>query len=236
MSSQNNRDEIDDIMNEIEALQRSMVASQDTGSETAAPEAHEPVAAPAPEPEPSLDMAEFRGSSDDVSMEETLSNLKDDASSGPNLIDQAIEAENQAAHEDVEPELADEAVVEAEEDELLDEAEAEALDDAVAEAEKAAIAAAAEVEAAEAVEVAEVSEVPQPEIQEVVMSEAPRRERNAHPPSMSLKLTGDILMRLSCEFEGQEVLIGFEDGTLRIEMSDGTEFKIPVRRAVRKAA
>lgn len=207
-------DEIDAIMNEIEELQQSMSASQ---------------AAPASEPEPDV-MQEFQGSGDDVSMEETLANLKDDEPSGPNLIDQAMEAEAAAKAndeskpgtelEDVLEEVQDELEKATEEDELLDESETEALDVAVAEAEEAAL-------------LADKSEE-----EEVPMSEAPRRGRsNAEQPSVSVKLTGEMLLRLSYEFEGQEVLIGFSDGALRVELSDGAEFKIPVRRTpARKAA
>jgi hypothetical protein len=70
------------------------------------------------------------------------------------------------------------------------------------------------------------------------MSEAPRRGRTGtQHPTVSVKLTGDMVLRLSYEFEGQEVVVGFVDGALRVELSDGTEFKIPVRRAqVRKVA
>jgi hypothetical protein len=215
-------DEIDEIMNEIEELQQSMSASQAT-----------PAAEPATEPNV---MDEFKGGGDDVSMEETLANLKDDEPSGPNLIDQAMEAEaaaNKANDEAIPtPELEevleevqsemDEAI---EEDELLDESEAEALDDAVAEAEEAALLAAN----SDSEDHAEEEEVP--------MSEAPRRGRSSSgQPTVSVKLTGDMLLRLSYEFEGQEVLVSFADGSLRVELSDGTEFKIPVRRTLRKAA
>jgi hypothetical protein len=176
-------------------------------------------------------MEEFQAGSGEVSMEETLSNLKDDEPSGPNLIDQAIAteaaAEEPAAvveHEEEQGEAPEEIVTEeeeisAEQDELLDEAETEALDEAVAEEEQAIL---EEVESAEQEE-------------EVTMAETPRRGGNSS--TVSLKLTGDMVLRLSYEFEGQDVRIGFSDGALRVELSDGTEFKIPVRRnSLRKVA
>ncbi len=150
-------------------------------------------------------------------MEETLGDLKDEEPSGPNLIDQAMEAE--AAREAAAKE-------EEKHDELLDQAEAEALDDAIAAEEEAAL---QEVHAEEQEE-------------EVTMSEAPRRGRSSHSNDskgghVAVKLSGDMTLRLSYEFEGQEVTIGFTDGSLRVELSDGTEFKIPVRRnPLRKAA
>lgn len=224
-------DEIDEIMNEIEELQKSMSASQVTPAAPSAPEVNV--------------MEEFKGGSDDVSMEETLANLKDDEPSGPNLIDQAMEAEaaaSQAPDEEVSsPELEEvlkevqsEAEEAAEEDELLEEAEAEALDNAVAEAEEAALLA-AESEDQDSPVSEEVEKVVEKE--EVPMSEAPRRGRTqSGQPTVSVKLTGDMLLRLSYEFEGQEVLVSFADGSLRVELSDGTEFKIPVRRALHKVA
>jgi hypothetical protein len=241
-------DEIDEIMNEIEELQQSMSAAQN-GSAPAprAQAAPVPVAAqPASEPsaaEPNV-MEEFQGGSGDVSMEETLANLKDDEPSGPNLIDQAMEAEAAAQAEEAESaevaEVGEIAEVEAMEDpseELLDDAETEALDEAVAEAEKAAILAAAEAEAAvaeadaAAEALAQEEDLVDEEMEEVPMSEAPRRGRTpSHQPTVSMKLTGDMLLRLSYDFEGQEVVVGFSDGALRVQLSDGTEFKIPVRR------
>jgi hypothetical protein len=70
------------------------------------------------------------------------------------------------------------------------------------------------------------------------MSETPqRRTRLESVPSadgatgsVSIKLAGTMTLKLSYEFEGQEVTVGFVDGALRVELSDGTEFKIPVRR------
>jgi hypothetical protein len=201
--AQESIDEIDEIMNEIEELQQSMNST---------PEAPAPKAAAIAE-EPNV-MEEFQAGSSDVSMEETLGDLKDDEPGGPNLIDQAMEAE-----------AAREAESQSDVDELLDEAEVEALDDEIAAAEEAAI----------------------QEIQEEVtpMSDSTQRRGRPGPVhhgdskngSVGVTLRGDMTLRLSYEFEGQEVVIGFADGALRVELSDGTEFKIPVRRnPLRKVA
>ncbi len=47
---------------------------------------------------------------------------------------------------------------------------------------------------------------------------------------LSMTLSGQMTLKLKYEFEGQEVTIGFVDQCLKVELSDGTEFKIPVKR------
>jgi len=49
-------------------------------------------------------------------------------------------------------------------------------------------------------------------------------------PSLTMSLTGSMTLRLKYEFAGQEVTVGFTDEFLKIELADGTEFKIPVGR------
>jgi hypothetical protein len=39
-----------------------------------------------------------------------------------------------------------------------------------------------------------------------------------------------MTLRLKYEYNGQDVTIRFVDQCLRVELSDGTEFKIPVAR------
>jgi hypothetical protein len=46
--------------------------------------------------------------------------------------------------------------------------------------------------------------------------------------SLSMTLSGSMTLKLSYEYEGQEVSIGFADQYLQISLADGTEFKIPV--------
>lgn len=48
--------------------------------------------------------------------------------------------------------------------------------------------------------------------------------------SLSLTLSGSMTLRLKYEYNGQDVTIRFVDQCLRVELSDGTEFKIPVAR------
>jgi hypothetical protein len=48
--------------------------------------------------------------------------------------------------------------------------------------------------------------------------------------SLTLTLTGNMTLKLKYEFEGQEVMVSFADQALRVQMSDGTEFKVPVAR------
>lgn len=56
--------------------------------------------------------------------------------------------------------------------------------------------------------------------------------------TLSMTLTGSMTLKLKYEYEGQEVLVGFQDGSLCIQLADGAEFKIPVsrNRAQRRAA
>ncbi|MFL5812287.1 MAG: hypothetical protein ACJ763_01820 [Bdellovibrionia bacterium] len=49
-------------------------------------------------------------------------------------------------------------------------------------------------------------------------------------PSLTMSLTGSMTLKLKYEFAGQEVTVGFSDDFLKIELADGTEFKIPVGR------
>jgi hypothetical protein len=60
------------------------------------------------------------------------------------------------------------------------------------------------------------------------------REQNDHQdsasPSLTMSLTGSMTLRLKYEFAGQEVIVGFTDEFLKVELADGTEFKIPVGR------
>jgi hypothetical protein len=48
--------------------------------------------------------------------------------------------------------------------------------------------------------------------------------------TLSLTLSGNMTLKLKYEFEGQEVTISFADQALRVQMTDGTEFKLPVAR------
>lgn len=51
---------------------------------------------------------------------------------------------------------------------------------------------------------------------------------SAVPGEMTMSLTGAMTLKLKYEFEGQEVTIAFADGTLKVSLADGSEFKIPL--------
>lgn len=57
-------------------------------------------------------------------------------------------------------------------------------------------------------------------------------------PTLSMTLQGSMTLRLKYEFAGQEVSVGFSDDFFRIELADGTEFKIPVgkQKGLRRVA
>ncbi len=48
--------------------------------------------------------------------------------------------------------------------------------------------------------------------------------------ALRMTLTGEIQLQLQYEVGGQEVSIGFENDTLKVSLSDGTEFRIPLKR------
>jgi hypothetical protein len=54
--------------------------------------------------------------------------------------------------------------------------------------------------------------------------------------TLSMTLTGNMTLKLKYEFEGQEVTISFADQALRVQMTDGTEFKVPVARTASSAS
>jgi CheY-like chemotaxis protein len=204
-------DEIDQIMNEIEELQKGM----NPPKQAAEAPAHLSPAASAVSSDDA--MAEFQAGRGETSMEETLSSLKDDEPAGHNLIDQALEAEAAAVAAATSAGLSEDEEIEA----AIAQAEAEAL----------AAAAAAPEPKAEAVSADLMIE----EIQEPVMSRDSQRRSSrvsTGPASaeVALTLAGDMNLKVTYEFEGQEVRIGFTDGALQVTLSDGTEFKIPVRR------
>lgn len=61
---------------------------------------------------------------------------------------------------------------------------------------------------------------------------------NEAAPSLTMSLTGSMTLRLKYEFAGQEVTVGFTEECFKIELADGTEFKIPMGRqkALRRVA
>ncbi|MBY0471744.1 hypothetical protein K2X30_11310 [bacterium] len=51
--------------------------------------------------------------------------------------------------------------------------------------------------------------------------------------ALTLSLVGNMNLKLKYESEGHEVLISFADEALRVQLEDGTEFKIPMGRRAR---
>ena len=47
--------------------------------------------------------------------------------------------------------------------------------------------------------------------------------------NLTMNLNGNMTLKLKYDFEGQEVTISFSAGALIVRLSDGTEFKVPVR-------
>ena len=63
--------------------------------------------------------------------------------------------------------------------------------------------------------------------EEAYMSEESATAENG---SLTMKLTGNMTLTLQYDFEGEAVKVSFADHSLKVQLSDGTEFKIPVRR------
>jgi hypothetical protein len=49
--------------------------------------------------------------------------------------------------------------------------------------------------------------------------------------SLTMTLTGSMKLKLQYDYEGQTITVGFIDGALKVELADGTEFKVPVNRS-----
>ena len=221
MSSSDSLDEIDQIMNEIEELQQSMATAQaqpaPSGNSSASPlDSETKVAQTAvlqSAPEVANDaMAEFSSGRTETSLEDALGDLKDDEPAGPNLIDKAIEAEATAIEASAVGEVANAGANGTEQN--IDETISEIIDESVDES------------------IDETIEEP------LQMHELTKRRAsgNSNPsaatqvPTLNVQLSGDMKLKLIYEFEGQDVIVSFSDGALKVELSDGTEFKIPVRR------
>jgi hypothetical protein len=187
------QDEIAKIMSEIDTLQSSM-AEAPAAAQPVPTEAHdEPLAVEAvAEADPGITMQDFRGGSDEPSMEETLGSEIEEPAAGGLLAEATVPATEASAPVEAP------APVEGE----------------------------ARVPVAAKQEEATVTEF-KPKAVPVAEPE-PRGESQSG--TLTLSLTGSMNLRLRYECEGQEVTIGFVDGALRVELADGTEFKVPVRR------
>ena len=80
---------------------------------------------------------------------------------------------------------------------------------------------------------AEVQEAPVRLAYERSAAEPPAPHSQTSPQSggsLSMRLTGSMTLTLEYEYGGEQVTVGFADNMLQVQLSDGTEFKIPVRR------
>ncbi len=204
-----NDDEIDQIMDELDKLQEEMDQNAESVSNAASSseKKEEPQLSVVPDPkskkeEPAVDeldaeisaemasdsdesiLDEFRGSSDDASMEETVGDLEADTASDT-LIDPVESKE--------EPSTSSSS------------AKRTNLD----------------------------FEEPKPPHQR--NSPAPRQSSRSQiasnaDGSLKLSLTGQMQLQIAYEQNGSEITINFENDCLHVQLTDGTEFKIPLKK------
>lgn len=58
---------------------------------------------------------------------------------------------------------------------------------------------------------------------------------SAQEGALTMTLQGSMKLKLNYDFDGQTVAIWFSDGCLKVELANGTEFKIPVGERKRAA-
>jgi hypothetical protein len=70
---------------------------------------------------------------------------------------------------------------------------------------------------------------PKPELKVVETTPASATvTRTDVPGELTMNLSGSMSLKLKYQFEGQEVFVSFADGTLLVELADGSEIKIPL--------
>jgi hypothetical protein len=68
------------------------------------------------------------------------------------------------------------------------------------------------------------------ELEEIPMNTTSQmKDTDSSEGTLSMTLKGNMTLKLQYDVDGQVVTVGFADGALKIELVDGTEFKIPVR-------
>ncbi len=233
-------DEIDQIMSEIEELQQEMA-----GGEPAQPASLRVIegganGAPAEDAPPAEDlMAEFAAGNNggEASLEGTLSELGDGGpATGNSLLDQMDSAEAETPT-DAEADLS---TIESEVEAAAQQAQAmiqstvdEVMETSVDQLpEKETEVSVADFRAAAAEVEAEMKE----QLEETPMAKKPAHSTDSG--TMEMTLQGTTSLRIRYQFDGQEVVVGFHDQALHVQLSDGTEFKIPVSRrtGLREAA
>ena len=79
----------------------------------------------------------------------------------------------------------------------------------------------------------EAGEAGEMEGEETMMGSG-KRERGGEASedgSLTMSVRGNMTLKLKYECDGQEVMVGVQGDSLWVQLADGTEFKIPVRRA-----
>jgi hypothetical protein len=59
---------------------------------------------------------------------------------------------------------------------------------------------------------------------------------SAEEGSLTMTLTGKMSLKLKYAFDGNEVSVRFQDESLVVALTDGTELKIPLRRGPRRVS
>lgn len=214
------KDEIEQIMDEIEQLQKEIDSTElspvPTKAAAAAPAPRASAAsAPAPEmphgaPAPvgaelSQELKELGfGMSGEAegSLEDTLGALEEEPSSGNGALDEMEAIAGSLS--------ADEEIVE--EEDIEEETQAsQPISSAPSPSEED-----------------EEEEISEPEENPMTTTGHMKDTADSNEGCLTMTLKGNMTLKLQYDFDGQCVAVGFSDGALKIELADGTEFKIPV--------
>jgi hypothetical protein len=233
--SQHEQNDIDQILNEVEELRRELNAQAEAVSTSAVAEEVKAVLEPSvgetthatQESEPAISddlLKEIHASAEGPEalgegfgdMESTLANLKEDLSV-KTLLDETLD--DQARRQS---------------DRDNDSLQTEFSEEAPA----------AELEASMPEVTTPAANTPVAKMKEQTVTKASSEMTSQNEssdetsPSLTMSLTGSMTLKLKYEFAGQEVTVGFSDEFLKVELADGTEFKIPVGRqkALRRVA
>lgn len=219
------KDEIEQIMSEIELLQKEI--GQVEAEAPAAPSRPKPtlVKSEGPRVETSIvdtdPLEEFRASGGgEPSLEDTLADLRDDGASGGGVLG--------ALDEETEPEMGDLSSPDIDREDALARAEREVEeafeDDGDAELDSRQLEEIHEEEIENSISTSEDDQMSHDE------------DKKTGDGSLSMTLRGNMTLKLQYEIEGQAITIGFTGDAMRVQLADGTEFKIPIRRNSRRAA
>lgn len=206
-SDEETQDEIEQIMSEIEQLQKEI--GQAPAGAIAVPNGQQRPKPQLVKTEPALDGPTIESG---VTESDPLEEFRAGASGN-----------SDASMEDTIGELKGEegsrsGVLYDEEDEVREEQEEDDLPEASQETREAIARASREVEEA-------FEEKPE----EKSMSVRDHHDDAGGDGALTMSLRGNMTLRLQYEIEGQTVTIGFADQALKVQLADGTEFKIPMK-------